>query len=226
MFANLRFKMPDRSSSPTPLLGEYHAADPPHTAPHDFTPDVERSPSSAKWPSPNAWAAGTSSDIPVGRTGPINAARWRRTPSLKLALMFTLTALVLVSVLQFSAVMRGADAVRRTKISPSAACLGFSPRGLSGVVVAERTYYPANTTVAISNSYLGFGSSSLPAFCRLQLLITTNATAGSFANTEIWLPDASAWNKRMLTVGGGGLAGGGTNVCGLPVFDSRSSPRF
>ncbi|EIW55266.1 tannase and feruloyl esterase [Trametes versicolor FP-101664 SS1] len=122
--------------------------------------------------------------------------------------MFTLTALVLVSVLQFSAVMRGADAVRRAESSPSAACLGFSPRGLSGAVVAERTYYPANTTVAISNSYLGFGSSSLPAFCRLQLLITTNATAGSFANTEVWLPDVTAWNKRMLTVGGGGLAGG------------------
>ncbi len=62
--------------------------------------------------------------------------------------MFTLAALVLVSVLQFSAVMGGADAIRR-KTSPSATCLEFSPIGLAGVVVAERTYYPANTTVQI-----------------------------------------------------------------------------
>ncbi|OJT13143.1 hypothetical protein TRAPUB_10298 [Trametes pubescens] len=139
--------------------------------------------------------------------------------------MFTLAALVLVSVLQFSAAMGGADAIRR-KTSPSTACLEFSPSGLAGVVVAERTYYPANTTVQISNDFLGFGSSSLPAFCRLQLLVTTNATAGSFANTEVWLPDAAVWNKRMLTVGDGGLSGGGTNDCGLRVFDSRRSLGF
>lgn len=112
--------------------------------------------------------------------------------------------------------MGGADAVRR-KSSPSAACLDFTPSGPPGVVLTERTYYPANTTVAISNDYLGVGSSSLPAFCRLQFVITTNATAGSFANTEVWLPDATAWNKRMLTVGGGGLAGGGTIYRGVPV---------
>lgn len=84
----------------------------------------------------------------------------------------------------------------------------------------------ANTAVAISKDYLGFGSSSLPAFCRLQFVITTNATVGSFANTEVWLPDAAAWNKRMLTVGGGGLAGGGMNGRGAPVCDLWSLPGF
>lgn len=86
-------------------------------------------------------------------------------------------------------------------------------------MVAERTYYPANTTVVISNDYLGFGSASLPAFCRLQLLITTNATAGSFAHTEVWLPDATAWNQRMLTIGGGGVSGRGTSDRGVRAFD-------
>ena len=36
----------------------------------------------------------------------------------------------------------------------------------------------------------------------------TLSTAGSFALTEVWLPDD--WNGRVLTVGNGGLAGGGT----------------
>lgn len=135
--------------------------------------------------------------------------------------MFTLTALVLVSVLQFSAVMGGVDAVRRkSSSSPSADCLGFSPKASPGVVVAEWTYYPANTTVVISNDYLGFGSASLPAFCRIQLLITTNATAGSFAHTEVWLPDATAWNQRMLTIGGGGISGGGMSGNDIYAFNS------
>ncbi|KAL1944835.1 hypothetical protein VTO73DRAFT_2455 [Trametes versicolor] len=122
--------------------------------------------------------------------------------------MSSLTALVLVSVLQFSALLGGVDASRPRQTSPSDDCLGFSPSGPEGVVLAERTYYPANTTVKITNEYLGFSSSTLPAFCRLQLLITTNATAGSFTHTEIWLPDADAWNERLLTIGGGGLSGG------------------
>ncbi|EIW55287.1 tannase-domain-containing protein [Trametes versicolor FP-101664 SS1] len=173
--------MLERSASPTPLLA------------------VARSSFSEESPDPSPRTINTTI---------IKHAHRKPSPSLKLVLMFTIAALVLVSVLQFSAVMGGVDAVRRkSSSSPSAACLGFSPKASPGVVVAERTYYPANTTVVISNDYLGFGSASLPAFCRLQLLITTNATAGSFAYTEVWLPDKTAWNQRMLTIGGGGVSG-------------------
>ncbi|KAL1946235.1 hypothetical protein VTO73DRAFT_15362 [Trametes versicolor] len=89
------------------------------------------------------------------------------------------------------------------------------------MVVAERTYHPANTTVVISNDYLGFGSASLPPFCLMQPLITTNVTAGSFAHTEVWLPDATAWNKRMLTIGGGGVSGGAD----VAALSSRALPQ-
>ncbi|EIW55231.1 uncharacterized protein TRAVEDRAFT_51356 [Trametes versicolor FP-101664 SS1] len=41
-------------------------------------------------------------------------------------------------------------------------------------------------------------STELLAFCRVELRITTHATAGSFAITEVWLPDA--WNGRTLTL--------------------------
>ncbi|KAI0631068.1 feruloyl esterase-like protein [Trametes polyzona] len=98
------------------------------------------------------------------------------------------------------------EPVPRDQPSRSSDCLQYSPADLPGVIVSARTYYPANTTVVIFNDYIGMGSSSLPAFCRLQLLITTNETADSVANAELWLPDE--WNGRMLTVGGGGLSGG------------------
>ncbi|KAI0676495.1 feruloyl esterase-like protein [Trametes maxima] len=89
--------------------------------------------------------------------------------------------------------------------SPSS-CASFSPRALPGVSVSAATYYPENVPVRISTPYTSIDSSNLRAFCRLELVIVTNETAGSYANTEIWLPDA--WNGRVLTIGNGGFAGG------------------
>ncbi|KAI0349705.1 feruloyl esterase-like protein [Trametes cingulata] len=91
-------------------------------------------------------------------------------------------------------------------------CEHFALRNVPGVALAGTTYYPANATVDIGNDYMAINSSALPAFCRVQLLVTTNETAGSSANTEVWLPDE--WNGRMLTIGNGGFAGG-ADVLGL-----------
>ncbi|KAI0775268.1 feruloyl esterase-like protein [Trametes elegans] len=89
------------------------------------------------------------------------------------------------------------------------ACTSFAPRGLSRIVsLSATTHYAANTNVNISNTYSSIDVSNLPGFCRVELAITTNATAGSKALTEVWLPDD--WNGRVLTVGNGGLAGGVT----------------
>ncbi|KAH9838436.1 feruloyl esterase-like protein [Rhodofomes roseus] len=55
----------------------------------------------------------------------------------------------------------------------------------------------------------------LPAFCRVELLVTTNATANSTCSTEVWLPDN--WTGRFLTVGDGGFAGG-VNVAELGLL--------
>lgn len=88
------------------------------------------------------------------------------------------------------------------------ACASFGPNPLAGVAFSVATHFAANTRVNISNVYSSIDETNLPAFCRVELVITTNATAGTTALAEVWLPDD--WNGRVLTVGNGGLAGGGT----------------
>lgn len=89
-----------------------------------------------------------------------------------------------------------------------AACTQFSPSNVPDVALTAATYFPAKARVDIANVFSRINTTDLPAFCRVELKITTNATAGSFAITEVWLPDA--WNGRTLTIGNGGLGGGGT----------------
>ncbi|KAM5530873.1 hypothetical protein V8D89_015458 [Ganoderma adspersum] len=89
------------------------------------------------------------------------------------------------------------------------ACCGYNPTDIPNVELTNPpTYFPANAVVDISNAYSSINESTLPAFCRVQLTITTNATAKSTALAEVWLPDD--WNGRMLTVGNGGISGGVT----------------
>ncbi|OJT07481.1 Feruloyl esterase C [Trametes pubescens] len=92
-----------------------------------------------------------------------------------------------------------------------AACTRSSPSDIPDVTLTAATYFPANARVDITNLYSFINTTGLPAFCRVELKITTNATAGSFANTEVWLPDD--WNGRTLTIGNGGVGGG------VAVFD-------
>ncbi|KAI0649165.1 feruloyl esterase-like protein [Trametes meyenii] len=95
------------------------------------------------------------------------------------------------------------------RVGSREACASFAPRPLAhGAALTGVTHYAAQSPVNISNVYSSIDVSNLPAFCRVELVITTNATAGSTALTEVWLPDD--WNGRVLTVGNGGLAGGVT----------------
>lgn len=102
-----------------------------------------------------------------------------------------------------------AFSLRAAAASGSAeACSAFNFT-LSDVALNGTTYFVANATVAFETPLSSIYASDLPAFCRLQLVITTNATAGSTAQTELWLPDD--WNGRSLTVGNGGWSGGSTS---------------
>ncbi|KZT07620.1 feruloyl esterase-like protein [Laetiporus sulphureus 93-53] len=90
--------------------------------------------------------------------------------------------------------------------SRQSACASFALQDVPDVKVSDVKYYPAHAKINISNTNSHLDVDDLPAFCRLEVEITTNATAQSKCKTEIWLPDD--WNGRYLAVGNGGLAGG------------------
>lgn len=107
--------------------------------------------------------------------------------------------------------------------SPAAAAKGSAKAcndfkvNIPNVALNGTTHFPANATVAFTTFQSSIFSTDLPAFCRVQLVITTNATAGSTAEVELWLPDD--WNSRSLTVGNGGFAGGSTSSSCLIRID-------
>ena len=105
------------------------------------------------------------------------------------------------------AVLVGLACLFHLSIASQTDCESFTPEDVPDVALLGATYYPANATVDLATNQSTIDVDNLPAFCRLQLQITTNATANSTCYTEVWLPDE--WNGRFLTVGNGGLAGGG-----------------
>ncbi|KAK4057109.1 hypothetical protein OIO90_002009 [Microbotryomycetes sp. JL221] len=87
---------------------------------------------------------------------------------------------------------------------------GFQVGEVQGqdVELFRQTYVPANTFLNLTSGSGSVRTSSLPAFCRLELTMHTNRATGNFANLEIWLPESKAWNGRVLGVGQGGMSGG------------------
>ena len=90
------------------------------------------------------------------------------------------------------------------------ACQNFKLNNVANVRINATTYYAPNSQVFLSTNGGFLFASNLPGFCRLQLIITTNSTGGSSAQSEVWLPDT--WNGRSLAVGNGGWSGGGAVV--------------
>ena len=92
--------------------------------------------------------------------------------------------------------------------TPNKRCSSFSSFNSSVDAVVNNTqYFDAGDLVLLVNPFVGIFTTDLTAFCRVVLTVTTNVTAGSTAQTEVWLPDN--WNGRFLGLGNGGVAGGG-----------------
>ncbi|GHJ89108.1 hypothetical protein NliqN6_5510 [Naganishia liquefaciens] len=90
-------------------------------------------------------------------------------------------------------------------------CEQFTVKSLEGVQLVKAVYYDAGALVNLTTPLQSITTSQLPAFCRLQLNLTTNAVTGKAAYSELWLPDG--WNSRTLGFGNGGWSGG------VPVND-------
>ena len=86
-------------------------------------------------------------------------------------------------------------------------CEQFTVKSLEGVQLVKAVYYDAGALVNLTTPLQSITTSQLPAFCRLQLNLTTNAVTGKAAYSELWLPDG--WNSRTLGFGNGGWSGGG-----------------
>ncbi|KAK7691096.1 hypothetical protein QCA50_006199 [Cerrena zonata] len=85
-------------------------------------------------------------------------------------------------------------------------CASFTFEANNTKLIAS-TFFEAGAHVNISTPFEVVDTDTLPAFCRVQLEITTNATANSTALAEVWLPGSTDWNGRFLTVGNGGFSG-------------------
>ena len=96
-------------------------------------------------------------------------------------------------------------------IASAQTCTSFKLQNADNAVVTGTSFYNAGQNVTIFNQFDGVSTTDLPAFCRVELVITTNSTANSSAKTEVWLPQP--WNGRLLTVGNGGFGGAGKWIC-------------
>jgi feruloyl esterase len=94
-------------------------------------------------------------------------------------------------------------------------CENFTVKSLDGVRLVKAIYYDAGALVNVTTPLQSISTSTLPAFCRLQLNLTTNAATGKAAYSELWLPDG--WNSRTLGFGNGGWSGGGMSFTPITI---------
>ncbi|GAA5904849.1 hypothetical protein JCM6882_003222 [Rhodosporidiobolus microsporus] len=90
------------------------------------------------------------------------------------------------------------------------ACESFSlpsaiPEGINATLDFAR-YYPAGALFNETDPNTSLSTTRFNAFCRVRVNITTSPTSQSIS--EVWLPDASEWNRRFLGTGNGASGGG------------------
>jgi feruloyl esterase len=68
-------------------------------------------------------------------------------------------------------------------------------RVLSATAVAAGDYRPSGSNTTLTN---------LPAFCRIEARATP--TSDSLINFQLWVPEGTAWNGKLVTTGNGGYS--------------------
>ena len=109
--------------------------------------------------------------------------------------------------------------MKRTSLALVAAALCAVP-GFAATACADLTKLPmANTKITLAQTVpagaftapgaaKGSQFSDLPAFCRVQATLTPSPD--SDIKIEVWMPEASRWNRKFRGTGNGGLGGGAT----------------
>jgi feruloyl esterase len=72
--------------------------------------------------------------------------------------------------------------------------------GLQGATLRSATAVPAGSYTPPGSGALA----NLPAFCRLEASATP--TSDSLINFQVWVPQGSAWNGKLVTTGNGGYS--------------------
>jgi feruloyl esterase len=69
----------------------------------------------------------------------------------------------------------------------------------ANVTLIGTDWYDAGANVTLPAGSSPAFVTGLPAFCRVNIIINTNATAGTRARSEIWLPDSCACRGVCLS---------------------------
>ena len=85
-----------------------------------------------------------------------------------------------------SILLLGLLAVCEAALNESCTTFMFPP---NDTTMVTSTFFAAGAHVDLSSLYQSINTTSLPAFCRVELKITTNVTANSTASAEVWLPE-------------------------------------
>ena len=89
--------------------------------------------------------------------------------------------------------------------SDAAACTGLKQLSLEHTQVVSVSFDAGGTQVPYKSEWLGVFSFSLPASCRVKLVLSP--TSDSHIEAEIWMPAKSRWNRKLWSNGNGGLGG-------------------
>jgi Tannase and feruloyl esterase len=100
----------------------------------------------------------------------------------------------------------------------ASACHALNTLILEHAHVESARFDAGGAGVPFQSQFFGELKLNLPASCRVKLILTP--TSDSHIEAEVWMPATADWNKRLWSIGNGGLAGS-IDELGLVVALSR-----